>query len=154
VYKRGGGFALYNYTSPDGAKNRNHYRYFWNLRPMNVPNDDYAPLYALVNAFNLPAGALYRTRTSALAEMSTWIGYLAINHIIGNKDSWGYFWHNNAYLYAPPDRPSELYLCDLDMSMERSSSENLFYNDGDSGPDAIATQIYADPGSAAFTGAT
>ena len=143
VYKQDAEHALVSFVS-EGAYKQSRYRDIWRQRKPNVPNDNPENIFSFVDAFNLPYGDAYRARTAALADMPSWLGYFAINHVFMNIDSFGYYWHHNAFLYQSRVRPGPLFMQDTDMAMDGenivSGHENPFYND-----DPVTTRIYADP---------
>jgi len=156
VFKSESGKLFMNYLAVDGTKSKPQYRYYWRPYRTERSDDDFSPIFRLVDALNLVDPELYDQRTRALADTDTWVGYLAVNHILGNKDSWGYFWHNNACLYAPQDAPSELYLYDMDMAFERPYTEDVFFNGNESGadPDPVAQRIFVHPATGGVIGNT
>ncbi|MCE9613404.1 MAG: lamin tail domain-containing protein [Lentisphaerae bacterium] len=137
TFKQMNEHALERFVGTDGAPAQWYYRDRWKKRRTNVPDDDFSRLYGLVDAFNLGDSALYTARTSALANMPNWMAYFAINHVVANKDSWGYDWHHNASAYLPPDRPALLFLYDMDMAFEEANTSDLFRND-----DPVSLRMY------------
>ncbi|MBE7503458.1 MAG: lamin tail domain-containing protein [Verrucomicrobiales bacterium] len=104
-----------NYRTTGGVKKQAKYRYTMRKKVTNVPDDDYAALYRLVDALAAPTDDLYVARVSALADIRSWAGYWVINRMCGNGDHYtspGY--PHNLYTYIPPYGRSRLHANDTD----------------------------------------
>jgi hypothetical protein len=104
-----------DYRTTAGVKKQAKYRYTMRKKSTTVPDDDYAPVYRLVDALAAPTDDLYVARVSALADIRSWAGYWAINRMCGNGDHYtsaGY--PHNLYTYIPPYGRSRLHVNDTD----------------------------------------
>lgn len=104
-----------DYTSADGSKKQAKYRYCMRKKMTTVPDDDFSPLFRIVDALKSPADDLYVARVSALADIRSWAGYWVINRMCGNWDHYtspGY--PHNMYTYIPPYERSRLHANDTD----------------------------------------
>ncbi len=104
-----------NYTTTGGVKKQAKYRYCMRKKVTTVPDDDFSPLYRVVDALRAPTDDLYVARVSALADIRSWAGYWVINRMCGNGDHYnssGY--PHNMYTYIPPYGRSRLHVNDTD----------------------------------------
>ena len=133
IFKQETQDALTLILTDDGAYKQSRYRDVWRPRKPKAPSDDLQDVYARVAAFNLPYGDAYHARTSALADLESWIGYFGVNHVLENIDSWGYDLHHNAFLYLSRTRPGLAFLQDTDFSMypryTTAAHHDPFFND-------------------------
>ncbi|HET7624048.1 MAG TPA: lamin tail domain-containing protein, partial [Verrucomicrobiae bacterium] len=97
-------------------------RYRWNFRPRatDTPND-FAELYALVDAVNAPAPEPYTGATLNVADIREWTRMFALEHMAGNWDSYGYERGKNMFIYKPENGPWELLLWDIQLVLGKSS---------------------------------
>lgn len=105
-----------NFTTTDGAKKQSTYAFLLQKKRTDIPDYDYRSIYLLADALDLTDQALYEARVSAIADIPGWAGYFAVNHAVGNVDSYGYgtaFLHN-MFAYVPRFDRSRLHLHDLD----------------------------------------
>ncbi len=112
-----------NYRTTGGAKKQAKYRYTMRKKITTVPDDDYAPVYRVVDALAAPSDNLYVARVSALADIRSWAGYWVINRMCGNGDHYnspGY--PHNLYTYIPPYERSRLHVNDTDGAFGTSYS--------------------------------
>ncbi len=116
--------TLQNFTTPTptefaGNTNKKMARYRWNWRPRAVqesPND-FANLFALVDAVNAPSPEPYTSQTLAVADIDEWMRVFALERIVGNWDSYGYNRGKNMYAYLPPGQRWRLLLWDIDFDL-------------------------------------
>ena len=112
-----------NYTTTGGVKKQAKYRYCMRKKGTTVPDDDFSPLYRLVDALSAPTDDLYVARVSALADIRSWAGYWVINRMCGNGDHYnsaGY--PHNLYTYIPPYGRSRLHVNDTDGAFRTTHS--------------------------------
>ena len=97
-------------------------RYRWNFRPRatDTPND-FAELYSLINAVNAPAPEPYTSATLNVADIREWARMFALEHMVGNWDSYGYERGKNMFIYKPTAGPWELLLWDIQLDFGKSS---------------------------------
>ncbi|HOB97339.1 MAG TPA: lamin tail domain-containing protein [Verrucomicrobiota bacterium] len=104
-----------NYTTTGGVKKQAKYRYCMRKKVTTVPDDDFSPLYRVIDALRASTDDLYVARVSALADIRSWAGYWVINRMCGNSDHYnspGY--PHNMYTYIPPYERSRLHVNDTD----------------------------------------
>ena len=125
--------AFTDFLTAGSVKKDAAYRWYWRKRKAPTPDDDFSPLYPLAEALAVADDDLYRAHVGAALDERTTVGYLAVNHVIANRDSYGYRWPHNLIVYCPPDDGAQFYLYDCDMSLNRgnASSSDLFA-EGDS----------------------
>lgn len=76
--------------------------YRWNYRPRSrETEDEFQPIVDLVSAANAPANE-YITRMSAIMDIDEVLAEFAMQHIVGNWDTWGYNRGKNALIYQRP----------------------------------------------------
>ena len=122
-------------------------RYRWNFRPRarTHPND-FEDLMALVDAVNSDSPEPYTSATLGLVDMRTWMRVWALQHTVGNWDSYGYRRGKNMYAYKPTEGPWKLLLWDLDLVLGKGSDgtqQNLFDTGGEG--DATVARMFQHP---------
>lgn len=115
----------------NGVPSAARYRSIWPRRRSTVPSDDYTPVHRLVDIFNVPEPDRFEARAAAMLDLQSWIGFLAVNRLVGNEDTWGYINTHNAYLNATPGHRARLFLYDMDWSLgaqSASPTDGLLYS--------------------------
>src|SRR5437879_4822543 len=123
--------------------------YRWNYLSRRTPDsaNNYTNVYALIDAANTYGTSSYVQNMEALADMEEWLRIFAIEHAVGNWDSFGAQNAQNMYGYKPTAGKWTLWIWDYNIVLGNSSSwgpgaGNLFsYN----GADTPMGQIYANP---------
>jgi len=92
--------TLEPFTTTDGSYKLARYRWSWRKRAVVNSSNDYTNLFNLVRAVNLSGTALVE-QTENLVDMENWMGTIALQHIVGNWDAYGYNRGKNAYIYKP-----------------------------------------------------
>ena len=130
-----------------GQKRTERYRFMWRPRARTHPND-FADLFAAVDAANAPAAGPgaepYTSATLNMIDVRQWMRLLALQHMIGNWDSYGYERGKNMYAYKPERDPWQLVLWDLDLVLgkdSRNPDDGLF----DNGSEPVVTRMYNHP---------
>jgi hypothetical protein len=103
-----------------GQKRTERYRWTWRPRARTAPND-FADLFALVDVAN---GARPEPLTSAvkgLVDVPQWMRHFALQHTVGNWDTYGYERGKNCFAYKPTQGPWKLLLWDLDLVLGKQS---------------------------------
>ena len=114
-----------NYTTTGGVKKQSKYRYSMRKKRTSVPDDDYSPLYHVIDALAAPTDDLYVARVSALADIRSWAGYWVINRMCGNGDHYrSANYPHNMYTYIPPCGRSRLHVNDTDGAFIQSVISN------------------------------
>jgi hypothetical protein len=129
--------ALNDVRGSDGQKRPADYR--WNFLPRAVQDsaNDYRDLFALIDAANPPAAAPYGENLDTLADMDQWLRTFAIEHAVGNWDSFGNRNAQNMFMYKPTQGRWQLIIWDFNIVLGNSGS------DGPAG-DNLLQRNYAD----------
>lgn len=109
---------LVDFRRSDGTRNMARYR--WNFRPRSVEETahDFAPLYRLIEAATQPIFMLeYQRDLEKELDFEEWAGVFAVEHAVGNWDSFGYSRGKNMYAYRPERGPWQLLFWDIDFVM-------------------------------------
>jgi hypothetical protein len=100
-----GGTTLNNYTTTGGAKKTARYRWNWQPRAANTTANNFTNVFALVDAANTPLslnnGAAFMANLETLADVEQWMRTFALEHAVGNWDSFGFRNAQNMYAYKP-----------------------------------------------------
>ncbi|HKX60817.1 MAG TPA: lamin tail domain-containing protein, partial [Verrucomicrobiae bacterium] len=126
-----------------GQKRAERYRWTWRPRARTAPND-FADLFALVDAATAPSPEPLTSATRNLVDLQPWMRHLALQHMIGNWDTYGYERGKNCYAYKPRNGGWMLLLWDLDLVLGKDSRDP---NDGlfDNGAEPVMTLWYSHP---------
>ena len=140
--------TLQVFNTTGGVKKTARYRWNWNKRAVNNPND-YTNIFALVDALNAAGPEPYTSRTESLVDIEEWMGIFAAEHIIINFDSWGHDIPKNMYIYKPQNGKWQIYMFDLDWLMLASVNYKSDYT-AKLAPlfvssDPTVTRMYAHP---------
>jgi hypothetical protein len=123
--------TLQNFLSA-GQKRTERYRWIWRPRARTAPND-FADLFTLVDAANATAPEPVNTAVNELVDISQWMRHFAVQHTIGNWDTYGYERGKNCFAYKPQYGPWKLLLWDLDLVLgkgSRGTTDPLFNTAG------------------------
>ena len=112
---------LLNYVDAEGQKFVPRYRYNWRKRAVEGSTHDYSSLFELVDAMNLPRSDAYTDAVDSLVDVEGWMGVFAVEHIVGNWDSYGYRRGKNMYAYKPEDGKWALHIWDMDFALGAST---------------------------------
>ena len=139
--------TLNNYTTTGGAKKLARYRYNYLTRAAGHTANNYTNVFNLVDAANVPAGPGFITSMETQADMGLWMRTFAINHAVGNWDSFGFQNAQNMYAYKPENGRWSLMIWDFNIVLGNSGSygptgDNLFAYNGADGPMGV---IYSTP---------
>ncbi len=110
------GASLGNFTTSGGAKKLGRYRWAFGRRALNDSWNDYTNLFNLVDAVN-NATTNYTAAVEALVDVDEWMRVAAVEHIIGNWDSWMNTGGQNNYLYKPESGKWQALLWDLNIDL-------------------------------------
>ena len=133
--------TLNDYTTWDGSKKLARYR--WNYLCRRTPDsaNNYTNVFALVDAANTFDPA----QLDAVADMEEWMRIFAVEHAVGNWDSFGAQNGQNMYGYKPVNGKWTLFIWDYNIVLGNSSwgaGQNLFTPNYSDGP---MVQIYQMP---------
>ena len=129
----GSGFSyitatLQNFTV-NGQERTERYRWNWRPRAVGGSPNDFNDLFALVNAVNASSPDPYTAATLNAMDVRQWTRVFALEHAVGNWDSYGYQRGKNMYAYKPENGPWRLLLWDVQQIFNKgahSTSESLF----------------------------
>ena len=107
---------VYSTPSPEGVvKKKARYRWSWEKKANKGLNDDYSSLFAAVNALNAP-DPIYPEQVETVIEAEQWMTTLALRHVFGDWDGYGYSRGKNQFTYRPAGQRFQMLLWDLDFS--------------------------------------
>jgi regulation of enolase protein 1 (concanavalin A-like superfamily) len=92
---------LNNYPTTGGVKKRARYRWNWQPRAVKGSANDFTNLFTLVDVAGAPTNAAYVPNLDAIADVENWMRTFALEHALGNWDSFGYRNQQNMYAYKP-----------------------------------------------------
>lgn len=115
VWESTGSASLELFLNSEGAKRTSAYR--WNWAPQNdgVSANHFDNLFRLVDAVNILDQNQYVQTVSSLVDIEQWMRTFALEHIVGNWDSYGYGNGQNMYTYKPPGGKWQMMMWDLDI---------------------------------------
>jgi regulation of enolase protein 1 (concanavalin A-like superfamily) len=109
---------LNNYTTTGGAKKRARYRWNWQQRAVHGTANDFTNLFTLVDVANSPTNAgypAYAQNLDAVADVENWMRTFALEHALGNWDSFGYRNQQNMFAYKPERGRWSLLIWDINI---------------------------------------
>ena len=105
--------SLELFTTTGGAKKFDRYRWAWRKRAVQDSANDYAQLFALVDAVNTPDPDAYTTAVESLVDVDEWARAITLRHVVGDWDAYGYSRGKNMYAYKPPNGKWQLLHWDI-----------------------------------------
>jgi hypothetical protein len=95
--------TLERFTNARGDLDQGRYRWIWRKRAVQGSANDYRSLLDLVEAVNVsgPAEA-YTESVTRVVDIEQWMRTMAIRHVVGDWDAYGYRRGKNMYAYKPP----------------------------------------------------
>jgi hypothetical protein len=112
---------LLNYTTTGGVKKTARYRYNFRPRAVTGSPNDFSDLFLLVDAVSAPAPEPYTSAVLNLADIEEWMRLFALEHAVGNWDSYGYRRGKNCYAYKPTRGRWQLLLWDIELVLGKQS---------------------------------
>jgi CotH kinase protein/Lamin Tail Domain/PA14 domain len=106
---------LNDYTTTGGVKKRARYRWNFPQRSTHGTANNFTNLYTLVDAVNAPTGADYPGKVNALVDVENWMRTFAVEHAVGNWDSFGYRNQQNMFAYKPENGLWSLLIWDINI---------------------------------------
>lgn len=139
--------TLNSYTTSGGVKKLARYR--WNYLNRRSPDsaNNYTNVFNLIDAANSFRSSGYVANMNSIVDMDEWLRIFAVEHAVGNWDSFGAQNAQNMYGYKPVNGRWTLFIWDYNIVLGNSGSwgpdgGNLFsYN----GSDPVMGQIYTNP---------
>jgi hypothetical protein len=119
------GASFQNVTTTGGQKKLAAYRWTFAKRAINGSANDYTNLFALVNAANFSGrGAAYRQQLEATLDLDNFLKTYAVEHIVGNNDSFAYGGGQNMYAYKPVGDTWKMIIWDIDFAFSSLGPTN------------------------------
>jgi hypothetical protein len=144
---QGDGFSIITCTLENfvvgGQKRTERYRFTWRPRGGTDPND-FADLFTAVDAANAASPEPYTSATFGEIDIPNWMRVLALEHMVGDWDSYGYERGKNMFAYKPTQDKWKLVLWDVELVLGKDSrgpTDGLFNN----GAEPIVTRMYNHP---------
>ncbi|MCS7091065.1 MAG: lamin tail domain-containing protein [Verrucomicrobiota bacterium] len=108
--------TLTRHNRTDGSVDTKRYR--WNWRPRVTRNpEDWSPFIHWLTVANDVSAADYVTRLGAWMDLRRCLRVIAVHHIVGNWDSYGYERGKNMYAYKPDGLPWRFLLWDIELAL-------------------------------------
>ncbi len=132
------GASLDRVTTTGGVKKLAHYRWTWAKRALTGSASDYTNLFALVDTVNTTlSGPAYAQRLEPVVDVDNWLRTYAVEHIVGNNDSYAYGGGQNMFAYRPAGDTWKLLIWDIDFAFASLAPDSDLFNVGgrNIGPD-------------------
>lgn len=129
-YKRNA--TLERFTTTGGVLKQARYRWNWEKKVAYAADNDYSPLFELVDAMN--GGTEYRDKVDATVDWDQWMrGFAVRRGAAADRDGYGYEAGKNAFIYKGHNTKWKYILWDLDLGfgIERPYNTGLFAEIGD-----------------------
>jgi len=123
------GATLENFTTTGGQKKLARYRWTFQKRAVPDSASNYTNLFALVDAANFSGlGTNYRRQLEAVVDVDNWLKTYAVEHIVGNNDSFAYGGGQNMYSYKPVGDTWKQLIWDIDFAFasQGPTGDDLF----------------------------
>ncbi|HKS38498.1 MAG TPA: lamin tail domain-containing protein, partial [Verrucomicrobiae bacterium] len=113
--------TLQNFTTTDlttgqRVKDVGRYRWNWQKRALQTTANDFANLFTLVDVANT-TGPAYVEQMEKFVDVEHWMRTFAVEHLVGNWDSYGNRNGQNMYAYKPQHGTWKLFIWDLDIAL-------------------------------------
>ncbi|MBI2948881.1 MAG: lamin tail domain-containing protein [Verrucomicrobia bacterium] len=106
--------TLQRFTTTGGAKKLARYRWNWQRRGAELSTSNYTNLFNLVDAVNA-SNAIYTASVESQIDVEQWMRIFAVEHVVGNWDSYGNNNGQNMFAYKPRLGPWQLLIWDFDI---------------------------------------
>jgi hypothetical protein len=111
------GASLQKYLTTGGFKKLAPYRWTFAKRAVQGSASNYTNLFSLVDAANFTGlGANYRRQLESVLDVDNWLGTYAVEHIVGNNDSFAFGGGQNMYAYKPAGATWQMMIWDIDFA--------------------------------------
>jgi hypothetical protein len=111
------GASFQNVTTTGGQKELAFYRWTFGKRAIHGSASNYTNLFALVDAANFRGlGDTYRRQLESTLDLDNWLKTYAVEHIVGNNDSFAYGSGQNMYAYKPVGDTWKMTIWDIDFA--------------------------------------
>ncbi|PYJ97404.1 MAG: hypothetical protein DME23_15695, partial [Verrucomicrobia bacterium] len=111
------GATLQKFTTTGGQKKLARYRWTFAKRAVQGSASNYTNLFVLVDAANFTGlGANYRRQLESVVDVDNWLKTYAVEHVVGNNDSFAYGGGQNMYSYKPVGDTWKQMIWDIDFA--------------------------------------
>ncbi|MDB6041402.1 MAG: exported protein of unknown function [Verrucomicrobiales bacterium] len=125
------GADLGKYNTTGGVKKLARYRWNWPKRAVNGSANDYTNFFALVDTANTRStGDAYTRELTRMVDVDNWMRTYAVEHIVGNNDSYAYGGGQNMYAYQPLNDRWKLMIWDIDFAFASASATSDLFQGG------------------------
>lgn len=115
--------TLNDYRTDGGAPKLARYRWNWAPRAVEGTANNFDDLLKLVAAGKAEGNEEFIEDVGALADLEQWMHTFAIEHAVGNWDSFGNRNAQNMYAYKPRNGPWKLLIWDFNIVLSNSGSD-------------------------------
>jgi len=112
-----------------GRKKLARYRWNFQKRAVDLTTSNYTNLFALVDGLQTTGTDSYQAAVEGLVDVEQWMRIFALEHVVGNWDSYGNDNGQNMFAYKAPDGLWKLLIWDLDIVLGLGG-----YSDGPTSP--------------------
>lgn len=138
-FSNNGWADMNDYRTTGNARKLARYRWNWQPRAVEGTVNDYRRFFALIDAANSVSQEDFIRNLEAEADMTQWLRIFALNHAVGNWDSFGNRNAQNMYAYRPERGRWQLIMWDANIVFGNSGSDgptgdDLFQYNGADGP--------------------
>ncbi|MBN2181745.1 MAG: lamin tail domain-containing protein [Sedimentisphaerales bacterium] len=119
--------TLEQFTTLGGVLKQARYRWNWEKKVAHATDDDYTPLFELVDVMN--SSSNYYQNVDELVDWDQWMrGFAVRRGAAADRDGYGYEAGKNAYIYKGHNTKWKYLLWDLDLGfgIERNYNAGLF----------------------------
>lgn len=136
--------TLEDFPTTDGVKKLARYRWNWRKRAVQESANDYRSLFALVDATQAWDSPAVTRAIEAQMDVEEWMRVIALEHIVGNWDSFGFYRGKNMSAYKPQRGRWNLLMWDIDfvLSAQGYGPTGYLYDTIDP---TIQTMVYYPP---------
>ncbi len=112
-----GGASFQNVTTTGGLKKLPFYRSTFAKRAVKGSASNFTNLFALVDTANFSGlGQNYRQQLETAVDVDNWLKTYAVEHVVGNNDSFAYGGGQNMYTYKPTGDTWKMLIWDIDFA--------------------------------------
>ncbi|MGI9241456.1 MAG: lamin tail domain-containing protein, partial [Verrucomicrobiales bacterium] len=115
--------TLQRLGNPDGGRRTADYRWNWSPQAIGNSVNRFDRIFELTEVLDTTDDTEYTNSVRSLVDIDQWMRTFALEHIVGNWDSYGYGNSQNMYAYKPVDGRWELMIWDLDIGSGSSLAD-------------------------------
>jgi len=128
----GVGASLGNWVTSGGVKKLARYRWNWAARAFGETANNYTNMFLLHDTAVTPAtGDAYTSQIESQIDVDQWLRTIAVEHIVGNVDSYGYGGGQNMYVYKPQNDGWKMMIWDIDFAFAYGTPQDSLFGFGD-----------------------